>query len=197
MARSSATSGRTARASRRRSASCSGSSVRQPGARRSSDATSQPTASARGAASATCPATSGSPTVSPAASSSTRSRAFAEVSTTALRDELCERLDVDLDRPIRQLSKGNRQKIGIVQAFMHRPDLVVLDEPTAGLDPLLQAEVQSAPARDRGRRSQRSSSRRTRSTRCSTSQIASGSSAPGDSSTSTRSRASASARSGT
>ena len=61
----------------------------------------------------------------------------------ALRTELCRRLDVDLDRPIRQLSKGNRQKLGIVQAFMHRPELVVLDEPTAGLDPLLQGEVRT------------------------------------------------------
>jgi ABC-2 type transport system ATP-binding protein len=61
----------------------------------------------------------------------------------ALRTELCERLQVDLDRPIRQLSKGNRQKVGIVQAFMHRPELVVLDEPTAGLDPLLQTEVRA------------------------------------------------------
>ena len=60
-----------------------------------------------------------------------------------LRDGLSTRLDLDLDRPIRQLSKGNRQKVGIVQAFMHRPDLVVLDEPTSGLDPLLQAEVRS------------------------------------------------------
>ncbi len=60
-----------------------------------------------------------------------------------LRDALCERLQVDLDRPIRQLSKGNRQKIGIVQAFMHRPALVVLDEPTSGLDPLLQNEVRA------------------------------------------------------
>ena len=60
-----------------------------------------------------------------------------------LRDELCERLGVVLDRPIRQLSRGNRQKIGIVQAFMHRPDLVVLDEPTAGLDPLLQNEMRA------------------------------------------------------
>ena len=60
-----------------------------------------------------------------------------------LRNELCERLDVDLERPIRQLSKGNRQKVGLVQAFMHRPEVVVLDEPTAGLDPLLQAEVRS------------------------------------------------------
>ena len=48
-----------------------------------------------------------------------------------------------LDRPIRQLSKGNRQKIGVVQAFMHRPELVILDEPTSGLDPLLQAEFRS------------------------------------------------------
>ena len=60
-----------------------------------------------------------------------------------LRDSLCERLGVELDRPIRELSRGNRQKIGIVQAFMHRPDLAVLDEPTSGLDPLLQAEVRT------------------------------------------------------
>jgi len=60
-----------------------------------------------------------------------------------LRDELCERLGVVLDRPIRHLSKGNRQKLGLVQAFMHRPPLVVLDEPTAGLDPLLQGEVRA------------------------------------------------------
>ena len=59
------------------------------------------------------------------------------------RDALCERLGVVLDRPIRHLSKGNRQKIGIVQAFMHRPDLVVLDEPTSGLDPLMQVEIRA------------------------------------------------------
>jgi ABC-2 type transport system ATP-binding protein len=59
------------------------------------------------------------------------------------RTELCDRLGVVLDRPIRQLSKGNRQKLGVVQAFMHRPDLVVLDEPTTGLDPLLQSEVRA------------------------------------------------------
>jgi ABC-2 type transport system ATP-binding protein len=59
------------------------------------------------------------------------------------RDQLCERLGVVLDRPIRQLSRGNRQKVGLVQAFMHRPELVVLDEPTAGLDPLLQTEVRA------------------------------------------------------
>jgi ABC-2 type transport system ATP-binding protein len=60
-----------------------------------------------------------------------------------LREHLCERFGVVLDRPIRQLSKGNRQKVGVVQAFMHRPELVVLDEPSSGLDPLLQAELRS------------------------------------------------------
>ena len=54
--------------------------------------------------------------------------------------ELIERFDVVLDRPLRELSKGNRQKIGLVLAFMHRPDLLVLDEPTSGLDPLMQDE---------------------------------------------------------
>ena len=48
-----------------------------------------------------------------------------------------------LDRPIRELSRGNRQKLGIVQAFMHRPPVLVLDEPTSGLDPILQREFQT------------------------------------------------------
>ena len=61
----------------------------------------------------------------------------------AYRGQLCERLGAVLDRPLRELSKGNRQKLGLVQAFMHRPELVVLDEPTSGLDPLLQAEVRA------------------------------------------------------
>jgi ABC-2 type transport system ATP-binding protein len=51
---------------------------------------------------------------------------------------LAERFDVELDRPIKALSKGNRQKIGLVQAFMHSPQLVILDEPTSGLDPIAQ-----------------------------------------------------------
>lgn len=54
--------------------------------------------------------------------------------------ELCARFDVELDRPLRTLSTGNRQKVGLVQAFAHRPELVVLDEPTTGLDPLVQRE---------------------------------------------------------
>jgi ABC-2 type transport system ATP-binding protein len=53
---------------------------------------------------------------------------------------LAERFKLDLDRPIRGLSKGNKQKVGLVQAFMHGPELLILDEPTSGLDPLLQRE---------------------------------------------------------
>ena len=63
--------------------------------------------------------------------------------TAPLRDELCSRFAAVLDRPIRELSKGNRQKLGLVQAFMHRPPLLVLDEPTSGLDPLLQGEFRA------------------------------------------------------
>ena len=51
---------------------------------------------------------------------------------------LAERFELELDRPLRSLSRGNRQKAGLVQAFMHRPELLVLDEPTSGLDPLVQ-----------------------------------------------------------
>ena len=54
---------------------------------------------------------------------------------------LAERLRLTLDRPIRELSKGNKEKVGLIQAFMHDPDLLVLDEPTGGLDPLIQHEV--------------------------------------------------------
>ena len=55
--------------------------------------------------------------------------------------QLAKRLDLDLKMPVKNLSKGNKQKVGIVQAFMHRPELLLLDEPTFGLDPLMQKEV--------------------------------------------------------
>lgn len=52
-------------------------------------------------------------------------------------DELAERLDCELSRPIRSLSQGNKQKVGLIQAMMHKPELLILDEPTNGLDPLI------------------------------------------------------------
>ncbi|MBA3274996.1 MAG: ABC transporter ATP-binding protein, partial [Chloroflexia bacterium] len=52
--------------------------------------------------------------------------------------DLAERLDANLDTPMRRLSRGNKQKVGIIQALFHEPDLIVLDEPTSGLDPLVQ-----------------------------------------------------------
>ncbi|MGK8507583.1 ABC transporter ATP-binding protein [Nocardia asiatica] len=51
-------------------------------------------------------------------------------------DALCERLELDQDARVSSLSKGNRQKLGLVQAFMHTPELLILDEPTSGLDPI-------------------------------------------------------------
>lgn len=55
--------------------------------------------------------------------------------------KIAGRIDLDLKIAIKNLSKGNKQKIGVVQALMHRPDLLLLDEPTFGLDPLVQQEV--------------------------------------------------------
>lgn len=54
---------------------------------------------------------------------------------------LSERLDLDLSRKYRDLSHGQKQKVMLVQAFMHQPDVLILDEPTLGLDPLMQREV--------------------------------------------------------
>jgi len=55
-----------------------------------------------------------------------------------VRDALADRFDADLGRRVHELSTGNRQKLGLIQAFMHQPELLILDEPIAGLDPLVQ-----------------------------------------------------------
>jgi ABC-2 type transport system ATP-binding protein len=67
--------------------------------------------------------------------------------------ELAERFDAQLDRHVRELSTGNRQKLGLIQAFMHDPELFILDEPIAGLDPLVQRNFHDllGELRERGR----------------------------------------------
>jgi ABC-2 type transport system ATP-binding protein len=55
--------------------------------------------------------------------------------------QLAKRIELDLKLKIKNLSKGNKQKVGVLQALMSKPELLLLDEPTAGLDPLMQQEV--------------------------------------------------------
>lgn len=67
-------------------------------------------------------------------------------------EKIAERLELDLDNRIGSLSKGNRQKVGLTQAFMHTPELLILDEPTSGLDPVMAREFLAMvrEARDAG-----------------------------------------------
>ena len=71
----------------------------------------------------------------------------------AFRDQLIERLQFDPSKRVRSYSKGNRQKIALVAAFMTRPDVLLLDEPTAGLDPLMEEQFQEL-AREASERGQ-------------------------------------------
>ncbi len=64
---------------------------------------------------------------------------------------LAERFHADLERPLGQLSRGNRQKIGLILAVFHRPELLILDEPTSGLDPLMQEEFLALVREERER----------------------------------------------
>lgn len=57
-------------------------------------------------------------------------------------DALAERLTADLSRKVGDLSSGNRQKVGLIQTFMNKPEVIIMDEPSAGLDPLVQRELQ-------------------------------------------------------
>ena len=68
--------------------------------------------------------------------------ALREMTDTSPAEALAHRFGLDLDRPVKSLSRGNQRKVGLVQAFMHDPDLRILDEPTSGLDPLMQQEFQ-------------------------------------------------------
>jgi ABC-2 type transport system ATP-binding protein len=66
--------------------------------------------------------------------------------------QLADQMELDLKLTIKNLSKGNKQKMGVIQALMHRPELLMMDEPTAGLDPLIQQVVLRliCEARDNG-----------------------------------------------
>jgi ABC-2 type transport system ATP-binding protein len=66
-------------------------------------------------------------------------------------EELARRFRADLDRPLGQLSRGNRQKVGLILAFFHSPELLILDEPTSGLDPLMQEEFLALVREERER----------------------------------------------
>ena len=57
-------------------------------------------------------------------------------------DSLADRLGADLTKKVGDLSSGNRQKVGLIQAFMNKPDVLIMDEPSSGLDPLVQREFQ-------------------------------------------------------
>jgi ABC-2 type transport system ATP-binding protein len=65
--------------------------------------------------------------------------------------QLAERFEADHDRPLGHLSRGNRQKIGLIQALFHAPELLILDEPTGGLDPLMQEQFHELVAEERDR----------------------------------------------
>ena len=62
-----------------------------------------------------------------------------------------ERFRADLERPLGQLSRGNRQKVGLILALFHQPELLILDEPTSGLDPLMQEEFLALVREERER----------------------------------------------
>jgi ABC-2 type transport system ATP-binding protein len=68
----------------------------------------------------------------------------------AYRDKLIERLELDTSKRVKTLSRGNKQKVGLVSAFMIRPELLILDEPTAGLDPFIQLEFEHLCEEARG-----------------------------------------------
>jgi ABC-2 type transport system ATP-binding protein len=64
-------------------------------------------------------------------------------------EQLAQRFEADLSRPLGDLSRGNRQKVGLINAFFHDPELLILDEPTSGFDPLMQEEFLTLAGEER------------------------------------------------
>lgn len=73
------------------------------------------------------------------------------VDCTAHIKQLSERLELNTSKSVHGLSKGNKQKLGVIQAFMHEPAVLFLDEPTSGLDPIAQREFEEILGETRGR----------------------------------------------
>jgi len=65
--------------------------------------------------------------------------------------ELIEYLDIDIQKKFKELSQGNRKKVGILQSIVHKPDYLILDEPTNGLDPLLQEKLYQLLSQEKAR----------------------------------------------
>lgn len=70
---------------------------------------------------------------------------------TSIRDNLIDRLELDTNTKIKKMSKGMKQKVGIITAFMHDPSVYILDEPTSGLDPFMQNVFMELVNEEKGR----------------------------------------------
>ena len=75
-------------------------------------------------------------------------RSLRKVSDRSYLEELAERFQLELDRKFQDLSHGNKQKVGLIQAFMHRPKLLILDEPTASVDDISEEAITASLERE-------------------------------------------------
>ena len=151
-ARCTATWARTGPGRRRRSGSCSGCSVRATAGRSSSGSTPGATRSPPTAASPTWLQSRSFGQGSPPSRRSSSSPACAAARTPPIGTSCVERFQLDRDKKVRALSHGNRQKVQLIAAFASRAELLILDEPTGGLDPLMEMAFRETvgEAKERG-----------------------------------------------